>query len=81
MDKKYGVVKKIYIPYDNNNDIMSSKRIGFVIKIDDKLYKFETEQNDEVCEIMKNDKVEMITQVIGDRKFIDIKKSGGVNNE
>ena len=81
MDKKYGIVKKIYIPNDNNNDIMSSKKIGFVVEIDNKLYKYETEQDEEICEIMKNDKVEMVTQVIGNHKFVDIKKSGGVNNE
>ena len=81
MDKKYGIVKKIYKPNDNNNDIMSSMKIGFVVEIDDKLYKFETEQDEEVCEIMKDDKVEMITQVIGNHKFVDIKKTGDRNNE
>lgn len=81
MNKKYGIVKKVYIPNDDSNDVMISNKIGFVIEIDNKLFKFETEQNDEICEIMKNDKVELITQIIDNHKFIDIKKSGGVDNE
>lgn len=81
MDKKYGIVKKVYIPGDNSSDVMISNKIGFVIEIDNKLFKFECEQNDEICEIMKNEKVELITQIIDNHKFIDIKKSGGVDNE
>lgn len=71
MSKKYGIVKKVYIP--NNEDTMLSDKIGFVIELDSKLFKFETEQNDEICEIMKNDKVELITQIIDNHKFGTIK--------
>ena len=56
MEKKYGVIKKVYIPNDNKNDVMISNKIGFIIEIDNRLYKYEIEQNEEICEIMKNDK-------------------------
>lgn len=81
MDKKYGVIKKVYIPNDNKNDVMISNKIGFIIEIDNKLYKYEIEQNEEICEIMKNDKVELIIQTIGNHKFVDIRKSGDEYNE
>ncbi len=81
MEKKYGVIKKVYIPNDNKNDVMISNKIGFIIEIDNRLYKYEIEQNEEICEIMKNDKVELIIQTIGNHKFVDIRKSGDEYNE
>lgn len=81
MGKKYGVIKKVYIPNDNKNDVMISNKIGFIIEIDNRLYKYEIEQNEEICEIMKNDKVELIIQTIGNHKFVDIRKSGDEYNE
>lgn len=81
MKKKYGVIKKVYIPNDNKNDVMISNKIGFIIEIDNRLYKYEIEQNEEICEIMKNDKVELIIQTIGNHKFVDIRKSGDEYNE
>ena len=81
MEKKYGVIKKVYIPNDNKNDVMISNKIGFIIEIDNRLYKYEIEQNEEICEIMKNDKVELIIQTIGNHKFVDIRKSGDKYNE
>lgn len=81
MEKKYGVIKKVYIPNDNKNDVMISNKIGFIIEIDNRLYKYEIEQNEEICEIMKNDKVELIIQTISNHKFVDIRKSGDEYNE
>lgn len=81
MEKKYGVIKKVYIPNDNKNDVMISNKIGFIIEIDNRLYKYEIEQNEEICEIMKNDKVKLIIQTIGNHKFVDIRKSGDEYNE
>lgn len=81
MEKKYGVIKKVYIPNDNKNDVMISNKIGFIIEIDNRLYKYEIEQNEEICEIMKNDNVELIIQTIGNHKFVDIRKSGDEYNE
>ncbi len=60
---------------------MISNKIGFIIEIDNRLYKYESEQNEEICEIMKNDKVELIIQTIGNHKFVDIRKSGDEYNE
>ena len=42
---------------------MISNKIGFLIEIDNRLYKYEIEQNEEICEIMKNDKVELIIDI------------------
>lgn len=81
MEKNMGVIKKVYIPNDNKNDVMISNKIGFIIEIDNRLYKYEIEQNEEICEIMKNDKVELIIQTIGNHKFVDIRKSGDEYNE
>lgn len=76
MEQKYGTVNKVYIPNDNK-DIMLSKKIGFVIEIDNKLYKLEQDQNDENASIMKNDKVVIISQNIDNHNFIDIHKLNG----
>jgi hypothetical protein len=81
MHKDYGRIEKVYIPTENNQDVMLSNKIGFVININNKLYKYETEQNEENCMIMKNDKVEIISQIIDNHKFVDIKKSNGEEYE
>ncbi len=77
MKKKYGIVKEVYIPVINNQDVMVSDKIGFVIEVDSKLYNYETEQNEEVADIMKNDKVEITVQIIDNHKFVDIRKFEG----
>lgn len=77
MKKKYGIVKEVYIPAINNQDVMVSDKIGFVIEVDSKLYNYETEQNEEVADIMKNDKVEITIQIIDNHKFVDIRKFEG----
>lgn len=74
MEKKYGIVKEVYIPVMNNQDVMISNKIGFTIEIDSKLYKYETIANEEVANIMKNDRVEIIIQIIDNHKFVDIRK-------
>lgn len=81
MEKKYGIIKKVYIPTEENQDVMYSKKIGFIIEIDNNLVKYETEQNEENCIINKNDKVEIITQIIDNYKFTDIRKIDGENYE
>lgn len=77
MEKKYGIVKEVYIPVMNNQDVMISNKIGFTIEIDSKLYKCETIANEEVANIMKNDRVEIIIQIIDNHKFVDIRKFEG----
>ena len=43
MKKIYGKIEKVYVPTENNQDAMFSNKIGFIIKINEKLYRFETE--------------------------------------
>ena len=81
MEKKYGSVKKVYIPVMNNQDVMISNKVGFIIEIDSKLYRYEIEQNEEVANIMRNDRVEIIIQIIDNHKFVDIRKFEGDQNE
>ncbi len=81
MEKRYGTIKQVYIPTNNKQDIMFSSKIGFIIDIENKLYKFETEQNEENSSIMKNDLVEIIEQTISGKKFVDIRLYGGEDYE
>ena len=69
MKKIYGKIEKVYIPTENNQDVMFSNKIGFIIKIDDKLYKFETEQNEENSQILRDDEVVIIIQTIDNHDF------------
>jgi hypothetical protein len=81
MEKKYGIVKEVYIPVIKKEDVMISNKIVFIIEIDSKSYKYETEQNEEIANIMKNDKVEIIMQLIDNHKFVDIRKLVVNNSE
>lgn len=74
MKKNYGKIEKVYVPTENNQDVMFSNKIGFIIKIDDKLYKFETEQNEENSQILREDEVVVIIQTINNHDFFDIRK-------
>ena len=74
MLKFYGKIEKVYIPTENNQDVMFSNKIGFIIKIDDKLYRFETEQNEENSQILRDDEVVIIIQTIDNHDFFDIRK-------
>ena len=74
MLEKYGKVKKVYVPTVNNEDVMASKKIGFIIEIGSKIYKYETEQNAENADIMKDDKVNIIIKTVDNYNFVDIKK-------
>lgn len=74
MKKIYGKIEKVYVPTKNNQDAMFSNKIGFIIKINEKLYRFETEQNEENSQIMREDEVVVITQTIDNHDFFDIRK-------
>ena len=54
--------------------IYQQNKIGFIIKIDDKLYRFETEQNEENSQILRDDEVVIIIQTIDNHDFFDIRK-------
>lgn len=74
MKKIYGKIEKVYVPTKNNQDTMFSNKIGFIIKINDKLYRFETEQNEENSQILREDEVVVIIQTINNHDFFDIRK-------
>lgn len=77
MKRITGIVKEVYIPIDSKIDVMHSNKIGFVIEVDNKLYKYETDQDEETADIMKDDNVEVIIQVIDNHKFIDVRRLDG----
>ena len=74
MKKIYGKIEKVYVPTENNQDAMFSNKIGFIIKINEKLYRFETEQNEENSQILREDEVVVIIQTIDNYDFFDIRK-------
>ena len=74
MQKFYGKIKNVYIPIENNQDAMFSDKIGFIIKINDKLYRFETEQNEENSQILREDEVVVIIQTVDNHDFFDVRK-------
>ena len=74
MQKFYGKTEKVYIPIENNQDAMFSDKIGFIIKINGKLYRFETEQNEENSQILREDEVVVIIQTVDNHDFFDVRK-------
>ena len=82
MEKRYGIVKEVYIPlqYKKGNliDIMDRNVIGFKVLIDNNIENYEFIQDEYNSSIMKNDEVVIIKQVIDGKEFIDIE---GVNYE
>ena len=74
MQKFYGKIEKVYIPIENNQDAMISDKIGFIIKINGKLYRFETEQNEENSQILREDEVVVIIQTVDNHDFFDVRK-------
>ena len=74
MKKFYGKIEKVYVPIENNQDAMFSNKIGFIIKINEKLYRFETEQNEENSQILREDEVVVIIQTVDNHDFFDVRK-------
>ena len=74
MKKFYGKIEKVYVPIENNQDAMFSDKIGFIIKINGKLYRFETEQNEENSQILREDEVVVIIQTVDNHDFFDVRK-------
>ena len=70
--KKIGRVVEVFIPTEYENDIMNSKKIGFKVKLDNETIEIIQEQNEDNCQIMKNDLVLITEQKIGDKEYIDI---------
>lgn len=70
--KKIGKVVEVFIPTEYENDIMNSKKIGFKVKLDNETVEIIQEQNEDNCQIMKNDSVLITEQKIEDKRYIDI---------
>ena len=70
--KKIGRVVEVFIPTEYENDIMNSKKIGFKVKLDNETIEIVQEQNEDNCQIMKNDLVLIIEQKIKDKRYINI---------
>lgn len=70
--KKIGRVVEVFIPTEYENDIMNSKKIGFKVKLDNETIEIIQEQNEDNCQIMKNDSVLITEQKIEDKRYIDI---------
>ena len=60
--KKIGKVIEVFIPNENNIDIMYSKKIGFKINIDDKIIELIKDNNERYANIYKDDIVEIIEE-------------------
>ena len=76
MSIKKGIIKEVYIPKENNQDIMYSNKIGFKIQTENELLNIEETQNEQNTELFKNDKVIIITRIIDGKVFTDIEKAG-----
>ncbi|MBR3229517.1 MAG: hypothetical protein IKF91_01665 [Bacilli bacterium] len=70
--KKIGKVVEVFIPTEYENDIMNSKKIGFKVKLDNEIIEIIQKQNEDNCQIMKNDLVLITKEKIGNKGYIDI---------
>ena len=75
MERKFGVVKEVYIPNDNV-DVMLSNRIGFKVYVNNEIITIEEEQNEINANIYKDDKVIVTKQIISGKEFMDIELCG-----
>lgn len=81
MKKINGIVEEVYIPFNKDQDIMLSNKIGFKVKTKDEVYQIEEEQNEFNSEILKGDKVIITKQIISNIEFLDIEKLESEDNE
>lgn len=81
MTKSIGKVMEVFVPEQYKNgillDAMDRTNIGFKIQIDDEIIEIEQEQNELNSNIFKDDLVIVTTQIISNKKFIDIEKYYG----
>ena len=69
-----GTIKQVYIPTEQNQDIIYSNKIGFKIKTSLGILNIEEKQDEDNAKILKGDRVVITKQLISNREFIDIKK-------
>lgn len=73
--KKNGIVVEVFIPVTENENVMSSSKIGFKVKVDNKIIEVIEEQNIMNANIHKDDKVILENS----NSFITIRKADSVN--
>lgn len=81
MEKRQGKVIEVFIPEEivnkRNLDVMDSKKIGFKVRVEDKIIEVIQEQDEHNSNIMKNDNVIITIQNISGKEFIDIELLDG----
>lgn len=77
MSIKKGIIKEVYIPTENNQDMMYSNKIGFKIQTDNELLNIIEPQNEQNAKLLKNAKVVIITTIIDGKVFTNIEKEEG----
>ena len=71
MKRIKGIIEQVYIPTEQNQDIIYSNKIGFKVKTSSGILNIEEEQDENNAKILK---VVIIKRFISNREFIDIKK-------
>lgn len=69
-----GTIEQVYIPTEQNQDIIYSNKIRFKIKTSLGILNIEEKQDEDNVKILKGDRVVITKQLISNREFIDIKK-------
>jgi len=57
MKEQIGIVKKVFIPVENEEEIMDSDKIAFVIQLEDQEITVIEKQNERNANILREDKV------------------------
>lgn len=75
--KKIGKVVEVFIPNENDIDIMYSKKIGFKVNINNEIMEIIKDINEKYANIYKDDFV----QIIEENNNLDIKLYEGDNSD
>ena len=77
MERKIGRVIEIFIPEEENIDIMQSNKIGFKVLVDDGVITIIEEQNDTNTSILRESLVLITKQNISGKEYMDIELLDG----
>lgn len=75
--KKVGKVVEVFIPNENDIDIMYSKKIGFKVNINNEIIEIIKDNNEKYASIYKDDFV----QIIEENNNLDIELYEGDNSD
>lgn len=75
--KKIGKVVEVFMPNENDIDIMYSKKIGFKVNINNEIIEIIKDINEKYANIYKNDSV----QIIEENNNLDIELYEGDNSD